>query len=112
MAGYAHGIHDAVMADLGQTIAGIGLDQSVEGLGGVMAGILIIAQIRVSIERLGIFIVPGGDLVFVHVELAALHPGGELMQRFFIVVFRNAGVVAVIPIMHAANQIVAFYMAV
>ena len=75
-------------------------------------GVLIIPQIGVAIERLGVFIMPGRDLVLIDADMAALDPGLELMEGFGIVVLGHAGVVAIIPVVYAADQIIAVDMAV
>ncbi len=55
---------------------------------------------------------PGGDLVLVDPDLAVLDPGVELGQNLGVVVLADAGVEAVVPAVHAADDILAIDMAI
>jgi hypothetical protein len=107
VAWHAHRRDLAVMAGLGQTVAGILLDQAVERLlRRAMASIGIEAEIAVPVERLRVVVTPCPDLVLIDQHVAAFDPGRELLQHFRIVIFGDSGLELVIPVVDAADQIV------
>ena len=63
--------------------------------------------IGVAVIGLRVRALPGEDFFFIHPHLVLLHPGVELGQDFAVVVFADPGVVAVIPAVHTADQVVA-----
>ena len=104
---HAHRIHRPMVAGLRQAIAGECLDLAVEGLFMLaMRRVLVEAQIGVAVIGLGIGARPVGDLVGIDEHVLALGPGLEFVQRLFVIVLRHAGIDAVVPIVHPADQIV------
>ncbi len=95
------------MACLGQAIFCILLNKPVIGFFfGPMAGVGIEAEIIIPVERLWVFLRPSGDFIFVDIDFAALHPGREFLERFRIVVLRNACVEPIVPIVNTAYEVV------
>ena len=45
--------------------------------------------------------------IFIDEHLAIIYPGAELVQRLRVVVLANASVKTVVPVVHAADQVVA-----
>ena len=70
------------------------------------------AEILVPLEGLRVVLPPSADLVRVDQNLAVLSPRGELGQDFFVIVFADAGIEAVVPVVDAADQVLAVDMAV
>lgn len=111
--GHAHGYDDPVMAGLAKPVAGVALDQPVERFFlGAVAGIGVKPQISLPVEGLRVVGGPGGDFVRIDPNLALVPPSAEFHELFVIGIFRHPGVEPVIPMMHAAYQVVAIDKAV
>ncbi|GBE44980.1 hypothetical protein BMS3Bbin11_00059 [bacterium BMS3Bbin11] len=74
--------------------------------------ILVQTLVGVSIIGLGVVHGPGLDLIFIDPYLAVLHPGIETLQPFRRIVGTHPRFVAVVPVVHTANQIPSFDMSV
>ena len=101
------------MTGLAQPVPGIIADQSVIGLlGRAVACIGVQAQIIVAVEGLRVIPCPGSDFIFVDKHIAIFDPGSEFRQFLIVGIFGNTEIEPVIPIVNAANQIVATYKSV
>ena len=80
--------------------------------GGAVTGIGIQAKIGVAIKRLRVLLRPGLDFIFIDQHLLTFKPGLKLGQLFVVAVFRNPGVEPVVPVVHAADQVVPVDMAI
>jgi hypothetical protein len=69
--------------------------------------ILIGSLVAVMIERLRMLPLPRGNFIAIDPDLIIFHPGGELCQLFGVVVFTDAGIQPVIPVVYATDEIVA-----
>ena len=112
LAWHAHGHDDSVVAGLAEPVPGIALDEPHMGLFGRGVGVGVEALIFIPIEGLRVVLPPSADLVRIDQNLAVLSPRGELGQDFFVIVFADAGIEAVVPVVDAADQVLAVDMAV
>ena len=112
LARHAHGHDDAVMAGLGEPVLGVALDEPDMGLLGRGVSVGVEAEIFVAVEGLWVVLPPRSDLVRIDQDLAVLDPRRELGQDLCVIVFADARIEAVIPIVHAADQVLAVDMAV
>jgi len=104
---YAHRVDHPVMTGLGKPVARILLDQLVIGLFMFfVARVLIETEISIAIVRLRIVLAPRSDLIGIDTNLVFFDPGPELPQFFRILIFRDPGIQPVVPVMHAADQII------
>jgi hypothetical protein len=69
--------------------------------------VLVRTLVGVSVERLRVLALPRGDLVGIDPHGAILHPGGELVQPLGVVVLADAGAELEVPLVHAADQVLA-----
>ena len=106
---HAHRRNHPVVADLLQAVPGELLDVAVVGLLGRAVDIGVQAQVLVAPVGLRELVVPRRHLGFVHEDRvrAGVDPRAELVQRFLGVVGADAGVEAVVPVVNAADQVVA-----
>ncbi len=111
-ASHAHCVHDAVMAGFLQAVLGVGLDLLDMRLDRIAVHVGVKAEIAVALERLRMFGFPRGHLVGIDEDLPVFDPASEFLQNFMVVVFTDAGIEAVIPMMQPAHQIVAIDIAV
>jgi hypothetical protein len=58
-----------------------------------------------TIVRLGVLVLPLGDLLGVHPHAAVLHPRGELVEPLGVVVLADAGAELEVPLVHTADQV-------
>ena len=113
VARHAHRVHHAMVAGLGKAVARIALNQRVVRLfRRAVAGVGIGTQVAVAVEGLRVGQRPGADLVGVDPHLAVVDPGRELGQHLGVVVSRDAAVEAVVPVVQAADEVVALHMTV
>jgi hypothetical protein len=101
-----------VVADLGQAVLRQVLDVFVMRLFRPTVDVFVQALVGLPVVGLGIVLGPDPDLILIDPDLAVLHPGIESLQTFRRIVGAHTGFVAVVPVMHAAHQISAFYMAI
>ncbi len=72
------------------------------------AGVVLVnALVRVALIRLRVLLRPGANLIFINEHLAILEPARELVQRLRVVVFADARIQPIVPVVHAADQVVA-----
>ena len=112
LARHAHGHDDAVVAGLAEAVPRIALDEPNVRLLGRRVRVGVETEILVPPEGLRVFLLPRADLVRIDQNLAFLDPRGELGEDFFVVIFADAGIEAVIPVVHAADQVLAVDVAV
>ena len=112
LARHAHGDDDAVMAGLGKAVPGIALNEADMRFLGRRVRVGVEAEIVVPLEGLRVVLLPGADLVGIDQDLAVLHPRGELGQHLRVIVLADAGIESVVPVVHAADQVLAVDMAV
>ena len=102
-----------MVARLGEAVACITLDQGVVRLlGSAVTGVGVLPEVDRAVEGLRMLQAPGGHLVGIDPDLAIVDPGRELLQRFGMVIRRDATVEPVIPVVNAADEVVAFDAAV
>ena len=70
----------------------------------------ICALISVPVVRLRICQLPFADLIGIDEHIAVLDPRIELWQLLIVVLRADAGLKAVVPVMHATNQVLAIDM--
>ncbi len=68
--------------------------------------VLVGALVAVTLVGLRVGLGPGTDFVFVDTNLAVFEPGVKFRQRLAVVVFTDAGIHAVIPLVDPANQVI------
>jgi hypothetical protein len=104
-AGHPHRRHRTVRAL--QPLCGEPLDRLGVRLLGRTVHVLVRTLVGVSVERLRVLALPRGDLVGIDPHGAILHPGGELVQPLGVVVLADAGAELEVPLVHAADQVLA-----
>ena len=111
---HAHGAPRAVVADLGEPLAGQPLDVGVVRLLGGAVGVLVEAEVVVAPVGLGVALGPAADLGLVDVDgvVAGVDPGREAGEGLGVVVLADPGVVAVVPAVDAADEVGAVDVAV
>jgi hypothetical protein len=75
-------------------------------LGGAVH-VLVRALVGISVEWLRVLALPRGDLVGIDPNAVVLDPRRELVEPLSVVVLADAGAELEIPLVHAADQIVA-----
>jgi hypothetical protein len=73
--------------------------------------VLIESEIGVPIVRLGILVMPRCDFRFVNQNSVGVmvDRAAELVQNLLIVVFGNPGIQTIVPVVNAANEVVAIH---
>ena len=112
VARHAHGADPAMVTDLGQPVFGQVLDVLIVRLLRPAVVILVESLVGLAIVGLGIVQRPGADLVLIHPDLVAFHPGAEAVELFRGIVGADAGLVAVVPVVKATDDISALDAAV
>ncbi len=96
-----------MVADAVEAVSGELADEADVGLVRGAEVVLVEALIGAPVVRLGVLHRPGGDLVGVDPQPVVLDPGHETVQRLVVVVFGDAGAVAVVPVVDSADEVVA-----
>ena len=108
----AHGLDDAVMSGPAQAVFRVILDQFDVRFVLRPVNVRVETEIFVAPVGLRMGLRPIGDFVRVDPDLPVLDGGREFPERLFVVVFADAGVEAIVPVVDAADQIVAIDMAI
>ena len=106
---HAHGRDFAVMPPFFQAVLRQLLNVLVVGFLRPAVDVGVEAEVFVALVGLGKVDVPGLHLFFVHVDrvVVGVDPGGEFVEGFVVAVRTDAGVVAIVPVVDAADQVVA-----
>jgi hypothetical protein len=95
-----------VVPHLAQALVGKFADKLDVGFVNGTGRILVGSLVAVALVGLRVGLGPGTDFVFVDTNLAIFEPGIKFWQRLTMVVFTDAGIHAVIPLMDPTNQVI------
>ena len=111
---HAHGGHRPVMSDPVESVPGQFLNVEVEGFLGPAVYVRIQAEVLVALVGLRMRLGKGVNLGAIdeHGVLIRIQPGRELVERLVVVVLADAGIQAVVPLMDAADEVLAVDVAV